>query len=81
MDKVPAGRSQDDVREDDEWRELALLGDRGSGEITIRRLRAFWAIAHSDSLTRAAKLLGVAQPTLASATRTRWRVIVTTEKS
>jgi DNA-binding transcriptional LysR family regulator len=45
--------------------ELDLVtGGRGASEITLRKLRAFWAIAHSESLTRAAKLLGVTQPTL-----------------
>ncbi|HVG49841.1 MAG TPA: LysR family transcriptional regulator [Rubellimicrobium sp.] len=37
---------------------------RIAGEITIRRLQVFWAIAHSSSLTKAAKLLGVSQPSL-----------------
>jgi DNA-binding transcriptional LysR family regulator len=40
------------------------LEARIGGEITIRRLQIFWAIAHTTSLTRAAKLLGVSQPTL-----------------
>ncbi len=35
-----------------------------SGELTIRKLRAFWAVAHAESLTSAAKLLGIAQPSL-----------------
>ena len=34
------------------------------GEITLRRLQIFWAIAHTTSLTKAAKLLGVSQPSL-----------------
>ena len=34
------------------------------GEITLRRLKIFWAVAHSATLTRAAKLLNVSQPTL-----------------
>jgi DNA-binding transcriptional LysR family regulator len=34
------------------------------GEITLRRLRIFWAVAHSATLTQAAKLLNVSQPTL-----------------
>jgi len=33
-------------------------------EISIRRLQAFWAVAHTGSMTRAAKLLGVTQPGL-----------------
>ena len=40
------------------------FGLAGRAEITLRKLRAFWAIAHSDSLTRAAKTLGIAQPSL-----------------
>ena len=32
--------------------------------ITIAQLRVFWAVAHSESLTRAAKQLGVTQPSL-----------------
>lgn len=40
------------------------LEARISGEITIRRLQIFWAIAHTTSLTKAAKLLGVSQPSL-----------------
>jgi len=34
------------------------------GEVTLRRLRIFWAVAHSATLTQAAKLLNVSQPTL-----------------
>jgi DNA-binding transcriptional LysR family regulator len=65
MEGQGGGRSPGDPRAEEEWSELALLaGGRASGEITIRRLRAFWAIAHSESLTRAAKTLGVAQPSL-----------------
>ena len=33
-------------------------------EITFHQLRIFWAVAHSDSLTLAAKQLGLAQPSL-----------------
>lgn len=33
-------------------------------EITLHQLRVFWAIAHSETLTRAAKHLGLAQPSL-----------------
>jgi DNA-binding transcriptional LysR family regulator len=40
------------------------LEARVAGEITIRRLQIFWAIAHTTSLTKAAKLLGVSQPSL-----------------
>ena len=32
--------------------------------ITLNQLRIFWAVAHSESLTRAAKQLGVTQPSL-----------------
>ncbi len=33
-------------------------------EITLHQLRVFWAVAHSETLTRAAKHLGLAQPSL-----------------
>ena len=39
-------------------------GQKSGAEITLRRLRIFWAVAHSSTLTRAAKLLNVSQPTL-----------------
>ena len=32
--------------------------------ITLNQLRVFWAVAHGESLTRAAKQLGVTQPAL-----------------
>lgn len=32
--------------------------------MTLRQIEIFWAIAHSDSLTRASKVLGLAQPSL-----------------
>ena len=38
--------------------------DAAGGEISIRRLQVFWSVAHSGSMTRAAKLLGVTQPSL-----------------
>lgn len=38
--------------------------DQTSGDISIRRLQVFWAIAHTGSMTRAAKMLGVTQPSL-----------------
>ena len=44
-----------------------LLWDRPSqnkAEITLHQLRIFWAIARSDTLTKAAKQLGLAQPSL-----------------
>jgi len=43
---------------------LLNLRNRGSGSITLRKLQSFWAVAHSGSMTRAAKLLGVSQPSL-----------------
>ena len=43
--------------------DLMALPNAG-GEITLRRLRIFWAVAHSATLTRAAKMLNVSQPTL-----------------
>ncbi len=33
-------------------------------EVTVHQLRVFWAIAHSETLTKAAKQLGLAQPSL-----------------
>ncbi|WP_431301182.1 LysR family transcriptional regulator [Tabrizicola sp. BL-A-41-H6] len=33
-------------------------------EVSIRRLQAFWAVAHTGSMTRAAKMMGVSQPGL-----------------
>lgn len=41
-----------------------FAGQKSGAEITLRRLRIFWAVAHSSTLTRAAKLLNVSQPTL-----------------
>ncbi len=42
-----------------------LFGNAKVGsEITLRRLRIFWAVAHSATMTQAAKLLNVSQPTL-----------------
>lgn len=39
--------------------------DRGrSFDVSLRQLQIFWAVAHSDTLTRAAKQLGLAQPSL-----------------
>ena len=32
--------------------------------ITLNQLRIFWAVAHGASLTRAAKQLGITQPSL-----------------
>jgi DNA-binding transcriptional LysR family regulator len=52
--------------------DLTQLLDRGDArsprrrrpEITLHQLRIFWAVAHSETLTRAAKHLGLAQPSL-----------------
>lgn len=38
--------------------------ETAGGEVSIRRLQAFWAVAHSGSMTRAAKMMGVTQPSL-----------------
>ncbi|GLQ11840.1 carbonate dehydratase [Devosia yakushimensis] len=35
-----------------------------SGEVTLNQLRIFWAVARSETLTKAAKQLGLAQPSL-----------------
>ena len=51
-------------------RRMACLGGRmkerpmAPGHDQLNQLRVFWAVAHSDSLTRAAKQLGVTQPAL-----------------
>ena len=39
-------------------------GGRSGGDITLHQLRIFWAVGHSETLTRAAKQLGLAQPSL-----------------
>lgn len=45
-----------------------LLRPRGlevaGNDLSIRRLQAFWAVAHTGSMTKAAKLMGVTQPSL-----------------
>ena len=33
-------------------------------EITLHQLRVFWTVAHAETLTKAAKQLGLAQPSL-----------------
>ena len=43
---------------------VLFAGQKSGAEVTLRRLRIFWAVAHSTTLTRAAKLLNVSQPTL-----------------
>ncbi|MCA8879414.1 MAG: LysR family transcriptional regulator [Rhodobacteraceae bacterium] len=40
-----------------------IAGD-SSGRFTLRRLQVFWTVAHFSSLTKAAKQLGLTQPTL-----------------
>lgn len=42
---------------------VSFAGGRG-GEITLHQLRIFSAVARSESLTKAAKLIGLAQPSL-----------------
>lgn len=43
---------------------VAQISLQQGSELTLRKLRAFWAVAHAASLTRAAKLLGITQPSL-----------------
>lgn len=38
--------------------------ESAGAEISIRRLQIFWAVAHAGSMTRAAKMIGVSQPSL-----------------
>jgi molybdate transport repressor ModE-like protein len=40
------------------------MTESAGGDVSVRRLQALWAIAHTGSITRAAKLLGVTQPSL-----------------
>src|SRR5690554_6634774 len=35
-----------------------------SGEITLQRMRIFWAVAHNETMTKASKQLGLSQPSL-----------------
>ncbi|WP_176556323.1 LysR family transcriptional regulator [Rubellimicrobium rubrum] len=58
--QTPSAASQDEAENGGSLRLEARIG----GEITIRRLQIFWAVAHTTSLTKAAKLLGVTQPSL-----------------
>ena len=37
---------------------------RRAGHLTLHQLRIFWAVARSETLTKAAKQLGLAQPSL-----------------
>ncbi|MFC7704325.1 LysR family transcriptional regulator [Plastorhodobacter daqingensis] len=39
-------------------------GPGPGADLTLRKLRAFWAVANAPSLTAAAKMLGIAQPSL-----------------
>ena len=45
---------------------LALRGNlpRVGSDISLRKLQIFWAVSHTNSLTRAAKLLSLTQPTV-----------------
>lgn len=38
--------------------------ESAGNEVSIRRLQALWAVVHTGSMTRAAKLMGVSQPSL-----------------
>lgn len=38
--------------------------ESAGNEVSIRRLQAFWAVVHTGSMTRAAKMMGVSQPSL-----------------
>lgn len=38
--------------------------EAAGNEVSIRRLQTFWAVAHTGSMTRAAKMLGMSQPGL-----------------
>lgn len=42
----------------------STAASRRRSEVTVHQLRVFWAIAHSETLTKAAKQLGLAQPSL-----------------
>lgn len=53
----------DPVPEADETA-IRRVGRRAGQDITLRKLQVFWAVAHTRSITRAAKLLGVTQPSL-----------------
>jgi DNA-binding transcriptional LysR family regulator len=41
-----------------------LRRPQATSDISFRKLQVFWAVAHAGTLTKAAKLLGVTQPTL-----------------
>jgi DNA-binding transcriptional LysR family regulator len=68
-----AVKADDDAPDFDAVAQLALAqeprrqrpGDSARRtDVTLHQLRIFWAVAHSDTLTRAAKQLGLAQPSL-----------------
>lgn len=42
----------------------AAAGAGARGEMTLHQLRIFWAVAHAETLTKAAKQLGLTQPSL-----------------
>lgn len=46
------------------YAEMSRGASKRSGEITLQRMRIFWAVGHSETLTKAAKQLGLSQPTL-----------------
>lgn len=52
MDDIPVRRKRGSVE------------SRRPVDVSLRQLQIFWAVAHSDTLTRAAKQLGLAQPSL-----------------
>ncbi len=66
-------KADDEAPDFDAAAQLALAQEpqrQRSGEsgrrsdVTLHQLRIFWAVAHSETLTRAAKQLGLAQPSL-----------------
>ena len=36
--------------------------EAAGSDLSIRRLQAFWAVAHTGSMTKAAKLMGISRP-------------------
>lgn len=66
-------KAEDDAPDFDTAAQLALAqepqrlkaGEVGKRpDVTLHQLRIFWAVAHSETLTKAAKQLGLAQPSL-----------------
>src|SRR5690606_16042762 len=45
-------------------RGLGAPARSGPAMMTLRQIEIFWAVAHAESLTKASKLLGLAQPSL-----------------